>query len=438
MRDNFTMIPSVPVTDIKLDVQNFRYYGELSNQDDCIKAMLDDPKSGIYELAEDIAQNGLTPDPIVLFKDEDGDWIVREGNRRITALKILDNPQLVNNATQRKKLIALTKKHREKIPNTVDCIACDDEECVLDYLDRLHTGFRNGTGRRPWTPENKTLYNMHRGRPGENALALKIKDMVIKNGVELKEPYKITNLQRILQNKGVQSILKFSWDGDNITTSVEESIFRKIMGSIAQQAGNIKAREIYLKEDQQKFVGNIISEHGVNIEENTTEPYLINSDKRKPKADKKGTIPIKASWDRKGLIPTRKTRLSIPDLPENQKARNIVNELARKIDVREAPNAAAVLFRVLLELSVERYMRDNQQDKKDSLGSNIRSVANHMERNGKILKDQKDEIVRMCSEMKLFSPKTLQRFVHSFDFNPDRQTLCTMWDNMDLFISKCW
>ena len=75
MRDNFTMIPSVPVTDIKLDVQNFRYYGELSNQDDCIKAMLDDPKSGIYELAEDIAQNGLTPDPIVLFKDEDGDWI---------------------------------------------------------------------------------------------------------------------------------------------------------------------------------------------------------------------------------------------------------------------------------------------------------------------------------------------------------------------------
>ena len=438
MRDSFTTIPSVPVSDIKLDIQNFRYYGELANQDDCIKAMLDDPKSGVYELAEDIVQNGLTPDPIVLFKDEDGEWIVREGNRRITALKILDNHQLVTSATQRKKFIALATKHKEKIPNTVDCIACDNEECVLDYLDRLHTGFRNGTGRRSWTAENKTLYNMHRGRSGENALALKVKDMVIKDGVELKEPYKITNLQRILQNKGVQSILKFSWDGGDITTSVEENTFKKIMGSIAQKAGDVKAREIYLKEHQQGFVGDIISDLEVDVEKNTTEPYLINSDKKNPKINKKGTVPVKASWDRRCLIPARKTRLSIPDLPENQKARNIVNELARKIDVREAPNAAAVLFRVLLELSVERYMEDNGPTKKGSLIGNIRSAANHMEQNGRMLKEQKDEIERMCGEINLFSPKTLQRFVHSFDFSPDRQTLCVMWDNMDLFISKCW
>ncbi len=279
---------------------------------------------------------------------------------------------------------------------------------------------------------------MHRGRPGENALALKVKDMVIKDGVELKEPYKITNLQRILQNKGVQSILKFSWDGDDITTSVEENTFKKIMGLIAQKAGDVKVGEIYLKEDQHGFVGDVISDLGVEIDKYTTEPYLINSENRKPKANKKGTLPIKASWDRPRLISARKTRLSIEDRPENQKVRNIVNELARKIDVREAPNAAAVLFRVLLELSVKRYIKDNGLSKKDSLVSKVRSVAMHMERNGKILKEQKDEIVRMCGEMDLFSPKTLQRFVHSFDFNPDRQTLCTMWDNMDHFISKCW
>ena len=353
MRDNFTSIPSVQVSDLKLDVQNFRYYGELADQYDCIKAMLDDPKSGVYALAKDIAENGLTPDPIILSKDEDGAWLVREGNRRLTALKILDNPELITNATHRKNFITLTKKHKGKIPNTIDCIACDDEECILDYLDRLHTGFRNGTGRRPWTPENKTHYDMHRGRPGENALALKVKHMVINDGIELKEPYNITNLQRILQNKGVQSILKFSWDGDDITTAIEGKTFKKVMGSIAQKAGNVKAREIYLKEDQQGFVGNIISDLGVEIEKYTTGPYMIDSEKQKTKAIKKGTLPVKASWDRPRLIPARKTNLSIEDRPENQKVRNIVNELAYKIDVRKAPNAAAVLFRVLLELSVK-------------------------------------------------------------------------------------
>ncbi len=73
-----------------------------------------------------------------------------------------------------------------------------------------------------------------------------------------------------------------------------------------------------------------------------------------------------------------------------------------------------------------------------SLVSDIRSVAIHMERNGKILTEQKDEIINMCGDINLFSPKTLQRFVHSFDFNPDRMTLCIWWDNMDHFISKCW
>ena len=92
MREKFSAPFPVLVDDIKLDIQNFRYYGELSNQRECIEAMMNDLKSGVIELAGDIAKYGLTPDPIVISKDDSGEWVAREGNRRIAALKLLNNP----------------------------------------------------------------------------------------------------------------------------------------------------------------------------------------------------------------------------------------------------------------------------------------------------------------------------------------------------------
>lgn len=440
MRDKFTAPFQVLVDDIKLDIKNFRYYGEVSSQRECIAAMLNDPKSRVYALVKDIAENGLTPDPIVLSKDEQDEWIVREGNRRITALKILGNPSIVSKKSGRSKFAAIAKKYDGKIPEFVDCIACDDEECVLEYLDRLHTGVREGTGRINWSAENKSQYDMHRGRPAENALAIKVKDWVLKEGVSLEEPYKITNLQRVLQNKGVQSKLKYSWDGKDITTSIDSKTLMIILKEIAERVARVAVGKIYVAKQQQSFVDKVLNDLNVDIDSAEIEPHVLDPEKEEVKkvGRKGGRVPIKPSWDRLRLIPPRNTRLNIPERPGNIKARNIFNELARKIDVRQATNAAAVLLRVLLEMSVERYISSKKLEMKNTLVSNIRSVANHMKKDGKITKEYLNEVIKICDSQNLFSARTLQRFVHSFDFNPDKQVLCILWDNIDRFVSICW
>lgn len=441
MRDKFTPPFAVLIDDIKLDIKNFRYYGEVSSQRECIAAMLSDPKSRMYALAKDIAENGLTPDPIVLSKDEQENWIVREGNRRIAALKILGNPSIISDKSVRSKFASIAKKHRTKIPESVGCIACENEECILEYLDRLHTGIREGTGRITWSPENKYQYDMHRGRPGANALAIKVKDLVLKEGASLKEPYYITNLQRVLQNKGVQSKLKYAWDGKDITTSIDQKTLMTIMKEIAERVSTTVVDDIYVAKKQQAFVDKVLKDLDLDIDSAKTEPYVLIPDKKEEKkvGRRVGRVPSKPSWDRKRLINPKNTRLNIPDLADNIKARNIFNELARKIDVREAPNAAAVLLRVLLEMSVNRYISSNKlKTKDDSLARGIKNAANHMNRDGKITKQYHDEIIRIGDYQNLFSARTLQRFVHSFDFNPDRQVLCTLWDNIDRFVSICW
>ncbi len=46
----------------------------------------------IIKLAGHISQKGISPMPIVVSKDNEGRWVVRDGNKRITALKVLNNP----------------------------------------------------------------------------------------------------------------------------------------------------------------------------------------------------------------------------------------------------------------------------------------------------------------------------------------------------------
>ncbi len=439
MRNKFTAPFRVPIDDIKLDIKNFRYYGEVSTQRESIAAMLNDQKSNIFNLVKDIAENGLTPDPIVLSKDENDEWLVREGNRRVVALKILNNPSIISNKSTRSRFTKIAKKYDDKVPYNVECISCDDENCILDYLDRLHTGARQGTGRVDWSPENKSQFDMHIGKPAANKLAIKVKGWAQKEGASLKEPYNITNLQRVLQNKSVQSALKYSWDGTDITASIDQKTLMKVLTVIAEKAGVTKVEKIYNAPKQLNFVYNILKKLDIDPDSAETEPYILNPDEHegnKP-GTKAGRVPPKPSWDRKRLVPYRNTHVNVPEHPDNTKARNIFRELAKTIDVRESTNAAAVLFRVFLEFSVERYLSVNDLESK-TLKVNVRKAAGHMEREKKITNAYKNEILRICNDQSLFSATTLQRFVHSLDISPDKQVICTLWENVDRFIAQCW
>ena len=139
---------------ISLDLENPRH-APFENKREAIEYLCKEEK--ILALAKDIAKHGLNPlVPIAVVKKDDGSFICAEGNRRICALKLLNNPELAptnslkkNFEEARKEFAAWKKVKQQYVVEFED--TDEDHEEIKVWLDRIHAGENNGIGRRQWS-----------------------------------------------------------------------------------------------------------------------------------------------------------------------------------------------------------------------------------------------------------------------------------------------
>lgn len=124
------------------------------------KSMIDyiSETTSIEELMDVIAQNDyFIGEPVIAVpkKDKDGkltdNFIVVEGNRRITALKLLQSPDAASNPGARIREIASNPAAIK--PTSIPVVVRQSREEVLPYL-----GFRHITGIKQWEPLAKARY----------------------------------------------------------------------------------------------------------------------------------------------------------------------------------------------------------------------------------------------------------------------------------------
>ena len=126
-----------------------------SSQNDLIRIMLRSFR--IEELAESILASGYLPfDPLVGYQDGES-IVVREGNRRITALKLLLDPSLAHDTVraQWERLSAeLSEKYRQEIEEVaIQVFDAADEIDLSSYI-----GFRHVTGVLKWPALEKASF----------------------------------------------------------------------------------------------------------------------------------------------------------------------------------------------------------------------------------------------------------------------------------------
>jgi hypothetical protein len=141
--------------------------------------MAESQKEKLYNIAEHISQKGMNPIdlPIVTdMLDHKGKYLVLEGNRRITSLKIFSHPDLLKDAMVPSGVIKKFKKLHENflkaIPEKIDCVYFSDPNEADEWIKLKHTGENNGIGTVPWDGQQVGRYQVRVGEKSSPGLQI--------------------------------------------------------------------------------------------------------------------------------------------------------------------------------------------------------------------------------------------------------------------------
>lgn len=196
----------------------------------------------IDALARDIARNGTNPaERLILYPVDDSApvndktaYYVAEGNRRVCAMKLLNDPDLAP-AKIRNSIKASAALWTA--PAEIDAVVIHDPDRIRHWLLRIHDGVQGGRGRKPWTSEQKTRFTGN----GRNALAQAVLDYAETGGMISPEdrPGRLSHLSRLLSNALVKDALgvDVSRGADDPLRNRPKEEFETVLKEVLREAG---------------------------------------------------------------------------------------------------------------------------------------------------------------------------------------------------------
>jgi len=469
-RNNFEYKKEVLIDNIFLDHENPRIRSA-DGEPECIARLLRKEEQ-MRNLIESIASEGLSTMPIIISPslEEKGKWIVRDGNRRIAALKLLKNPEKCPDEHLRLKIKAIKYANRDNIIASVDCLSSDNEDAIVSEMLARHLGEMGGIGQVTWSAYLRTVYILNnKGNTTRKKLPVDYKRAgqyllwAEGQGIFIEDNFPITNVDRFFNSENV-ALLGLRIDNDKLVPTLSEDKVRNMASKVISDfaAGkNVsdvftdKLAKAYIAEvrktvgiiddaapktESQNDTGNGQDQAGTNSQQQNANTET-KKDKNTTGTEKPPSRPpSKPSWDRKKLFHTGS---SAPTIPLTEvKARTIVYEINKQANISETPLAVSMLLRALIEISDAYYRNRHQIKDKGKLALNIESSCDSMLKKNSMSQSQVQLLKAYTKtnkdEVGIFNIDTLQKYLHRDTHHPTYQVLNTFWDEIGCFVRACW
>lgn len=217
---------SIKVSDIYLDQENPRF-PPVQSQREAISAMLKDQGEKIFRLALDIYQNGLNPSSKLIVFKTDNKLVDGDGNRRLTAIKILETPSLADDFPKIRKKFDSILRQAGTIPAKVECVVFDNRDAARHWISINHGGEQDGRGQITWNSEQKDRFEQ------KLSIGLEALDLLLHKGLITdndKSQVNKSTLDRLLAYKAVKSLLSISKNGGVFYFGNEDLLRKVILG----------------------------------------------------------------------------------------------------------------------------------------------------------------------------------------------------------------
>ena len=458
-RNDFKTVRNVAVNSILLDMQNARIRAG-HDQADCVHRILR-KEDQLIALAEDIAKNGLSTMPILVSPAPRRQYVARDGNRRLTALKLLNDPgRWSPDARLQAKFAAIRKQFIPNIPVAVDVLCSVDEAAIVREVILRHSGAAGGVGQLDWSAYLRTVYLVTHHLPAEYKRPGQYAFWAEDHDINVGDEFPISSLQRFFSKENVARLGFDIDDKDELKPNLRLDVVKKMATTVMNdfESARVKVADVFNPTDAAAYITRVRTMHGL-VEPspsptspapspgvspgpgssggpNPAPPSAGPTPGTPPPPPSRPPSPRTPPADRSRIFGRTSPGIAIP--ANETKAATIVTEL-RLMDLDNTPFAASMLLRALIEISDEHYRKKQTIQDKKGLAKNVAASADSMLNRTMLTISEHDMVKRLTGGPdSLLQIETLQKKLHRNTHHSSKQFVNNMWDNVGCFVQACW
>jgi hypothetical protein len=414
-------------------------HGELENETAAVAWLFNNFEQHMCNLARDIVETGQLFEPPLVFPQGDK-FTVFDGNRRVTCLKLLDQPRRAPTVELQEYFAGQRSKWKGDFIQVVHCQVEHDRDRIDDILFRRHTGTQGGVGQTTWDDRMKSNFVNRTGMGGGVSVADEIEKRLSSAGMLPRKKIPRSTLNRLLSGETFRNRAGITVNKGQFEFTHDEPMALRALRRITEDLanGDVTLNDVWDVDGKRAYLDRLETEGLLP----TAAHSLSNKEQHLPGAV---TAPT-ALPPRRVQRPTKRTTL-IPNMffsiawsGRLQRHRAIWDELQFHLNLSDHPNAISVLLRVLVELVVENYIQQTRLptvSANDTLAKRVLRVAEDLHKKGKIDQKYFELLGKFPQKDSLLSADTLNRYVHSPNFAPSSDHLTALWDWMADFVVLC-
>jgi hypothetical protein len=226
----------LPLESLTINRANDRH-GELENETAAIAWLFNNFELHMRNLTKDIVANGEVFEPPLVFPDGKH-FVLFDGNRRMTCLKLLDKPRRAPTIELQEFFSEQRAKWKGDFPSSIQCQVESDRDRIDDILFRRHTGTQGGVGQSTWDDRMKSNFVNRTGMGNSFNAADEIEKRLAEADLLPHKKIPRSNLNRLLSAEAFRNRVGFSGSKGKFEFTHDEPIVLRALRRIADDLAN--------------------------------------------------------------------------------------------------------------------------------------------------------------------------------------------------------